>query len=393
MSGPGLAAVALAAALLSPLVLAAQSVPGGSQDALELQRTRERFVRERGARTFYPADKFDLSGLPSYQPEEKVSGTLRIWGNNYLADSGLAQVWEDEFRKFQPDVKIEWNLKSAATAVGALWSGAADIGVTGRGILWSERLAFQRQYSYDVTEVVSTTGSYNVAGWSNALGIFVHKDNPIVRLTYAQLDGIFGAAREGGWGSDFEWHRDVARGPEKNIRTWGQLGLTGEWKNKPINPYGLNLRYEQSLRIANPILKGSDKWNESIKLFANFTDANGKLITAAQQVMERLDHDKYGIGYGGVMNLTPQTRSIPIAEKDSGPFVPLTLESVHDRIYPLIGETYFYLNRKPGARLEPRIREFVRYILSRQGQQAVARDGKYLPLTAAALVEQRKKLD
>ena len=377
------------AALL--IVLLAQSKPAGSQDALQLQKTREMFVRERGQKIFYPADHFDLSGLPAYQPAEQVSGTLRIWGNNYLADSGLARVWEDEFRKVQPGVKFEWNLKSAATAVGALWAGAADIGATGRGVLWSERLAFQRQYDYDVTEIISTTGSYDVAGWSNALGIFVHKDNPVSKLTFAQLDGIFGAAREGGWGADFEWHRDVARGPEKNIRTWGQLGLTGEWKDKQINPYGLNLRYEQSLRIANPILMGSDKWNERIKLFANFTDANGKLVTAAQQVMEHLDGDRYGIGYGGVMNLTAKTKALAVAEKDT--FVPLTLETAHDRVYPLIGNTYFYINRKPGAPVDPKVREFIRYVLSRQGQQAVARDGKYLPLPAATLQQERRKLD
>jgi phosphate transport system substrate-binding protein len=121
--------------LLLPAVLLAASAPTGSQDALALQKTREKFVRERGAKTFYPADRFDLTALPAYKPEEQVSGTLRIWGNNYLADSGLAQVWEEEFRKIQPGIKIEWNLKSAATAVGALWAGAADIGITGRGIL------------------------------------------------------------------------------------------------------------------------------------------------------------------------------------------------------------------------------------------------------------------
>jgi len=384
--------LAVAVLFLGRVLFAQTSAPSGSQDALELQRTRERFVKERGAKTFYPADKFDLSGLPAYQPQEKVSGTLRIWGNNYLADSGLADVWEAEFRKFHPDVRIEWNLKSAATAVGALWSGAADIGITGRGVLWSERLAFQRQFNYDITEIVPTTGSYNVVGWSNALGIFVHKENPISRLSFSQLDGIFGSAREGGWGSDFEWHRDVGRGPEKNIRRWGQLGLKGQWANQPINPYGLNLRYEQSLRIANPILKGSDKWNERIKLFANFTGADGKLITAAQQVMEHISHDRYGIGYGGLMNLTPQTKAIPISVGDAGPYVPLTLETAQNRSYPLIGETYIYLNRKPGSQIDPKIREFVSYILSREAQQAVARDGKYLPLTAAALREQRQKL-
>src|SRR5260370_14689493 len=180
--------LAVAVLFLGRVLFAQTSAPSGSQDALQLQRTRERFVKERGATTFYPADKFDLSGLPAYQPQEKVSGTLRIWGNNYLADSGLADVWEAEFRKFHPDVRIEWNLKSAATAVGALWSGAADIGITGRGVLWAPRSSFPRQFTYDSTEIVPTTGSYNVAGWSNALGIFVHKENPITRLSFSQLD-------------------------------------------------------------------------------------------------------------------------------------------------------------------------------------------------------------
>jgi phosphate transport system substrate-binding protein len=128
-------------------------------------------------------------------------------------------------------------------------------------------------------------------------------------------------------------------------------------------------------------------------LFANFTGADGKLITAAQQVMEHLGKDRYGIGYGGLMNLTPETKAIPISVNDGGPFVPLTLETVHDRTYPLVGDTYFYLNRRPGTQLDPKLREFVRYILSREGQQAVARDGKYIPLPAAFLQEQRRKLD
>ncbi len=108
--------------------------------------------------------------------------------------------------------------------------------------------------------------------------------------------------------------------------------------------------------------------------------------------MEHISKDRYGIGYGGLMNLTPQTKAIPISVGDAGPYVPLTLETAQNRSYPLIGETYFYLNRKPGSQIDPKIREFVSYILSREAQQAVARDGKYLPLTAAALREQRQKL-
>jgi len=93
--------------LLLPAVLLAGGAPSGSQDALALQKTRERFVRERGAKTFYPADRFDLSGLPAYESEQQVSGTLRLWGDNYLAHSGLAQVWAEEFRKAQPGIQIE----------------------------------------------------------------------------------------------------------------------------------------------------------------------------------------------------------------------------------------------------------------------------------------------
>jgi phosphate transport system substrate-binding protein len=374
------------------VVLAATAGLALGQDALELQRQREKFVKERGNKVFYPADKFNLKNIPAFKPEQKVSGTIRIWGNNYLKDGNLAQYWEEGFHKFYPDVKIEWTLPSAANAVGALYSGAADIGATGRGIEWPERLAFQRRFNYDVTEITVTTGSYNVAGWSNALGIFVNKDNPITKITFSQLDGIFGAEREGGWGSDFAWHLEYARGPEKNIRTWGQLGLTGEWADKPINVYGLNLRYEQSLRICDPILKGSDKWNEKIKLFANYSKADGNLTTAAQQVMERLSNDRYGIGYGGLMNLTPQTKPLALAVEDGGPYIELTLDSAQNRSYPLIGNSYFYLNRKPGTPLDAKLKEFIRYVLSREGQEAVARDGKYLPLTAEAAAEQLREL-
>jgi phosphate transport system substrate-binding protein len=363
------------------------------KDPLKLQAERNKRVAERGKQVFYPAEKFNLKNISAYKPGQKVAGTIRIWGNNYLQDGELKKYWEEGFSKFQPNVKIEWNLKTAAIAIGSLFSGASDIGATGRRVLWNERLAFQRVFGHDVVEIGVATGSYNVPGWTNALGVFVHKDNPINKLTYEQLDGIFGAARDGGWGEDFAWHTEYARGPEKNIRTWGQLGLTGEWADKPINVYGLNLRYEQSLRIADPILKGSDKWNENIHLYANYLKADGEFSTAAQQVMDHLNSDRYGIGYGGVSNLKPQVKPIALAVKNDGPFVELTLENVQNRTYPLLGDALFYLVRKPGTPLDPKLKEFIRYVLSREGQEAVARDGKYLPLTAEAAAEQLKKLE
>ena len=163
----------VAAVLLGAAGLLAQTLtqPSGSQDALELQRTRERFVKERGAKTFYPADKFDLSPLPAYQPKEKVSGTLRIWGNNYLADSGLSDVWEAEFRKFHPDIRIEWTLKSAATAVGALWSGAADIGITTRsGFSFTRTIPSRGSHSVSLTAFLERPAKADGASISNGIG-------------------------------------------------------------------------------------------------------------------------------------------------------------------------------------------------------------------------------
>lgn len=381
----------VAAVLLS---LAVQPTHAQNNDALKLQNSRNKMVADTGLTVHYPADKFELGGLPSYVPQKKVKGVLRISGNNYIKDSPLGQRWMDAFRKHHPGIRFETNLHTAAVAVGALYSKTADIGATGRRALWIEHLAFQRTFGYNMTEVVATTGSFDVPGWSNALVFFVNKDNPISKLSFEQLDGIFGSEREGGWiRNNQEWSTAVARGPEKDIRTWGQLGLTGDWAEKPINPYGLNLRYEQSLRVSDPILRGSDKWNERIKLYANYPGEGGELKRAADSVADNVASDLYGIGYGSMKDMGPGHRILALRRNNDGNYVYPSIETVQDRSYPLIGETYFYLNRAPGTEMDPKVREFVRFVLSREGQQLVAEDGKYLPLTVEAAAQQRALLD
>ena len=362
--------------------------------ALALQQTRNKMVADTGQTVHYAEDKFDLGALPDYRPSQQVSGVIRIAGNNYINDSPLGGYWMEGFKKYHPDVTFETRLHTAAIAIGSLYSEAADIGAAGRRALWIENLAFQRTFGYNFTEIVATTGSYDVPGWSNALVFFVHKDNPISRLSFRQLDGIFGAEREGGWvKNNQEWHTEgVARTAEGNIRTWGQLGLRGTWRDRPINPYGLNLRYEQSLRVSDPILKGSDKWNERIKLFANYALPSGELKRAADQVADSVAADIYGIGYGSVRDMGPNHKILAIGREDDGNFVYPTIETAQDRTYPLIGETYFYVNKRPDEPLDPKVKEFIRFVLSKQGQQMVAKDGKYLPLTAEAVAEQLKKL-
>ncbi|MFI5338032.1 MAG: PstS family phosphate ABC transporter substrate-binding protein, partial [Opitutales bacterium] len=278
-----------------------------------------------------------------------------------------------------------------AAAIPGLLAGVADIGIN-RKITWKELLAYQRTYERDPLEIVAVTGSFNVPGWSNALVFVVNKNNPLTQLTMEQLDGILGAERSGGWVGT-EWHPEFARGPEKNIRTWGQLGLKGEWADKPIHLYGLNLQYQQATDLSQWVMKGSDKWNEGLRMYANYAYPDGSLAIGAKLLIADVGQDKYGIGYGSISYLTPETKVIALAPTAGGPAIMPTLETVRDRTYPLHDEVYFYLNRETGKPVDPKLREFIRYILSREGQEAVQRDGKYLPLPAAVVREQLKKLD
>jgi phosphate transport system substrate-binding protein len=211
-----------------------------------------------------------------------------------------------------------------------------------------------------------------------------------------QLDGVFGAERAGGW-EGTSWRPNWARGPEKNIRTWGQLGLTGEWADKPINVYGLTLRYHQATEISDRVLKASDKWNEHLKIYANFVSKAGKL---ERGMNEDLAADKYGIGIvaAPTTNLTggasqPTQKVLAVAAKDGGPYIPYTLDTLQNRTYPLYDRIFAYTDREQGKPMNPAVLEFLRFVLSQEGQAEVMRDGKYLPLNADVAGAQLKKLE
>ena len=360
------------------------------RDSIEVQKARNQHVQSRGKKAFY-SRKFDLSDLPSYKPEQKITGTIRIWGLNYLGDANLANYWDRGFRSYQPDAKIEWHLPVAMASTSALVTGVADIGAN-RGLTFTEILQFERVFNYSPLELDMVTGSFDVPGWANAIGIFVNKANPSSKLTLKQLDGIFGAARTGGWFGT-SWNPQVARGPEENVRTWGQLGLTGEWADKPIHVYGLNLRYDTATKFSDKVLKGSDKWNENLIMYANYAKPDGSLAIGAALLMKDLSNDPYGIAYSGIQNLTPETKAIALAVNDGGPYVEMSMDSVWKRTWPLYQRETWVLNRKPGQALDSKVKEFMRYVFSREGQQEVVRDGKFLPLTGELVREQLKKLD
>lgn len=368
--------------------------PQVSTEGLDMQAARARMMTARGRKIAY-TKQWDLGGLSDYKPKQKVSGTIRLWGSNYITDGYLGAYWEAAFRKYHPDARLDFHMKTTLAAAPSLVFGVSDIGI-GRKITFSELELFQRYTDRDPVEVDIATGSYDVPGWQPGYGIVVNKANPLAKLTMKQLDGIFGAERSGGW-EGTSWRPQYARGPEDNIRTWGQLGLTGEWVDKPINVYGLNLRYHQAVEISDLLLKGSDKWNERLRVYANFVSKAGKL---ERGLSEDLAKDPYGIAYvaaptsnlGGQPS-DPDLKLLTIAANDGGPFVPYTIDTLHDRSYPMYDRIYAYADHEPAKPMDPKVLEFLRFVLSRQGQAEVMRDGKYLPLTAEVANAQLKKLE
>ncbi len=322
--------------------------------------------------------------LPEYQARTIVSGVIRSWGSEHMA--GLMKRWEAGFKRHHPDVYFTNTFKGTASAQFALHVNVADLALSGREVFPYEYYGIYRRSQLYPVEIEVATGSANVRGKSTAIGVFVHPDNPIRQLTLAQLDGIFGAERSGGW-QKIEWVEAAARAAAGNIRTWGQLGLTGEWADKPIRPYGPPGLYPGGVSyFQTRVMGGADTWNEALREFDD-----------RKLMLEALARDRYGIAYAGNSYRTPRVKALALAEKAGGPFVALTRESVANRTYPLARSAYIYFapDTLTGdrAKVDPKIREFLRYVLSREGQQDVTQEGDHLPLTAALLQEQLRKLN
>lgn len=333
-----------------------------------------------------PAAGEDTAALPAYTPLQATSGTIRIWGNDHMGR--LLQNWEAGFRKYHPDVRFEDTLKGTASAQYGLQEWVADLALMGRQ-LWPYEYygTFRRSLIYPA-EIAVATGSYDVPGKSYALAILVHKDNPLSRLTVRQIDAVFGAQRTGGW-QQLDWHPEVARAAGTNIRTWEQLGLTGEWKDKPIHPYGPPLLAPGAISyFQTRVMGGADTWNEDLREYED-----------RQQMVDALGDDRYGIAYTGIRYKTPRVKAVAVADKEGGPFVELTRATVASRAYPLSRLVYlsFTVDTPTGELanppVSPKVREFLRYVLSREGQADVAREGDYLPLAGALARTELQKLE
>jgi phosphate transport system substrate-binding protein len=385
-----LALTALAAAMAVGASSAQQTQSEDTEKALRAQADRTRVVYQRGRAAHY-SQKFDLSGLPHYAPKEQYTGWIRLHGSNYLSDGMLGELWQQGFAKYQPGIRISYFLPTAAVAFAALYYNQADL-VMGHRPGFYDLLAYERVMNFDPVEITAVTGSFDVGGWENSVTILVNEDNPLRCINLEQLDGVFGAVRDGGWAGT-NWHSDWARGPEKNLRTWGQLGLTGEWADKPINVYGFSLRYNTATDFSDKVLRSSDKWNENIHAYGNIVNPDGTRYVEADQVTDNLGRDRYGIAFNRFRGDRPNVKRLAVAAGAGKACVEHTIDNVQNRTYPLYNEQYFYTSVKPGTAMDPKVKEFIRYVLSQEGQADVMRDGKYLPLTADVVREQLKKLE
>jgi phosphate transport system substrate-binding protein len=342
-----------------------------------------------------------LTDLPHYQPEYHVTGSIRVLGS-YLKFATTAL--EDGFLKYQPDAQFANNYTTSSEgSIGGLCTGISDVAPAGDDAKISDMLPFYNVYGYLPLEISIATGDYEKRGalWPGV--IIVNKDNPLLHISMDQLDRVFGSERIGGWdiggtsAHNILYTAEYARGKETNIRTWGQLGLTGEWADKEIQTYGyaapgFEVYFERKL------LHWTDKWNENLREYIEPKQAAagpGGEAVMSDRALEALSHDKYGIGWAAMFHAKfyPNLRVLAIAPGKTEDYVPYTPETVSNRTYPLTRDAYFYINREPGRPLDPKIREFFRFILSREGQEIIAHTGFFYPLPADFLNEQLKKLN
>lgn len=291
--------------------------------------------------------------LPNYEKTSGVSGNLSSVGSDSLAN--LMTLWAEEFKKNYPNVNIQIQAAGSSTAPPAMTEGTANMGPMSRPMKDSEIQAFEEKYGYKPTAVPVAI---------DALAVFVHKDNPIKSLTIEQVDGIFSSTRLCG-GSD--------------IRTWGDLGLTGEWASKPIQLFGRNS------------VSGTYGYFKEEALCKGDFKSNVNEQPGSASVVQSISSTLNAIGYSGIGYRTSSVRAVPLAKKDGEAFE-ATEENALAGKFPLARFFYVYVNKAPNQPLSPLDAEFVKLMLSKQGQDVVLKDG-YIPLPAKVAEKALKELD
>jgi phosphate transport system substrate-binding protein len=292
--------------------------------------------------------------LPAYKAVSGVSGNISSIGSDSL--NNLMTLWAENFGKFYPNAKIQIEGKGSSTAPPALIAGTAQLGPMSREMKGTEVDAFEKKYGYKPTPIRTSV---------DALAVFVNKDNPIKCMTLAQIDAVFSKSRRHGYKED--------------IRTWGQLGLTGDWANKPISLYGRNSASGTYGFFKEHSLKNGDYKDEV------------KEQPGSASVVQGLTVDRFAMGYSGIGYATAGVRAVPLAEKEGSKCYEADPENAYAGTYPLSRFLYVYVNKAPGKPLDPLTREFVKLVVSKEGQEVVIKDG-YFPIPASIAKEELSKV-
>jgi len=281
--------------------------------------------------------------LPTYEPVQGVSGTLKSIGSDTMNNE--MALWAEGFKKHYPSVQIEIEGKGSSTAPPALIAGTAQFGPMSRDMKPTEIDDFEKKYGYKPVGLPTSI---------DMLAVYVHKDNPLKGLTLQQVDAIFSKTRKGGL--------------DKELKTWGDLGLTGEWASKPISLYGRNSA------------SGTYGYFKENALFKGDFRDDVKEQPGSSSVVQAIASDRYAMGYSGIGYKTADVRAVPLADESGAAFVEAVPANAYNGEYPLARFLKLYVNHKPGSEMDPLRREFIRYIFSQQGQSDVVKDG-YYPVT------------
>ncbi|OHC01706.1 MAG: phosphate-binding protein [Planctomycetes bacterium RIFCSPHIGHO2_12_39_6] len=293
--------------------------------------------------------------VPAYQKVSGISGSLSSVGSDTM--NNLMTLWAEGFAKIYPNVKVQIEGKGSTTAPPALIEGTSQFGPMSRAMKNEEIDKFEKKYGYKPTPMRTSL---------DALAVYVNKDNPLNGLSFTQVDGVFSKTRKGG--------------AKENVKTWGQLGLTGDWANRPISLYGRNSA------------SGTYGYFKEHALFKGDYKDEVKEQPGSASVVQGVTEDRYGIGYSGIGYITSGVHALPLSLKDGETFKETTMENVINGSYPLARFLYLYINKSPNKPLDPLVREFCKYIFSKEGQEVVIKDG-YMPIPAKVLKEELSKLE
>ena len=291
--------------------------------------------------------------LPTYEKTSGVSGNLSSVGSDSLAN--LMTLWAEEFKKQYPNVNIQIQAAGSSTAPPAMTEGTANMGPMSRPMKDSEIQAFEEKYGYKPTAVPVAI---------DALAVFVHKDNPIKSLSIEQVDAIFSSTR--------------LCGNDKDIKTWGDLGLTGEWAGKPLQLFGRNS------------VSGTYGYFKEEALCKGDFKANVNEQPGSASVVQSISSTLNAIGYSGIGYKTSSVRAVPLSKKGGEAFEANEANALAGK-FPLARFFYVYVNKAPNQALSPLDAEFIKLMLSKQGQEVVMKDG-YIPLPSKVAEKALKEL-